>query len=145
MISIFIPLLLQVGLTLILMPMVARLRTKEIKATPGLFKKAALDNKVYSDNALKIANNYDNQFQLPVLFYVACLLALMSGTTGVLAGIFAWGFVLSRIGHTIIHTTTNNLLRRFQTFALGLTLLIGFWTVVAIGVINSPLLTKVSP
>lgn len=139
--TIFLPLLIQVGLTLTILIFVPKARIAAIKADPSLLKKASLDMSVYPDEARKVANNFDNQFQLPVLFYLACVLAILFGATGLWAGIFAWAFVGLRIAHTLIHTGSNVTLTRFRVFAGGLAALIGLWVVVVIAAANSPMLT----
>lgn len=143
--TIFLPMLIQVGLTFVILLFIPGNRIRDLKADPSIYKPAALDNSVYSERSRKFANSFANQLQLPVLFYVGCLLALMVGATGLCAGIFAWAFVGLRIIHAIIHVTYNNVRQRFFAFAAGVATLIGFWIVVALAAKDSPLLTGANP
>ncbi len=73
------------------------------------------------------SNAFDNQFQLPVLFYVACVVAIGFGATLFEVGL-ALAFVLSRYVHAFIHITSNNVVRRFSAYVAGLAVLCVFWT-----------------
>lgn len=138
--TIFLPLLVQIGLTLTVLAFVPLNRIRDMKADPTLLTKAATDSSLYSEASKKVANNYNNQFQLPALFYVGCLLAIILGATGLWQGIFAWAFVGARIVHAFIHCGANIVRLRFYAFALGLASLIGFWATIVWAAHNHPML-----
>ena len=75
---------------------------------------------------VQLGNAVDNQFQLPVLFYVACLIAIGFGAT-LLEVLLAAAFVVTRYVHAFIHVTSNNVVRRFAASTAGLVLLCLFW------------------
>lgn len=75
------------------------------------------------------SRHYDNLFQVPVLFYLACITALVLGVQGPLA--LAWGFVALRLIHTLIHLSYNNVLHRFLAFMASNLLLIAIWVTLA--------------
>lgn len=79
----------------------------------------------------QVSNAVDNQFQLPLLFYVAVGVALYLGA-GWLELLLAWGFVVSRYVHAVIHVTRNNVVQRFWVFTAGLGLLTLLWLLLAI-------------
>ena len=87
----------------------------------------ALDKEAWPERARQASNAFDNQFQLPVLFYVACLLAIWFGATP-FEVILALLFVLSRYVHAIIHVTSNHVVRRFQAYFVGFAVLCVFST-----------------
>lgn len=64
----------------------------------------------------KTTRNFNNQFELPTLFYVVCTLYICFGIHSFVALIFAWLFVLCRIAHSFIHLTYNNILHRMISF-----------------------------
>lgn len=66
-----------------------------------------------------VANNLLNQFELPVLFHVACIALYATGGVSTAAVIFAWIFSVSRYGHAWIHLFQNRVLRRQRAFAVG--------------------------
>ena len=130
--SIFLPVLIQVGLTLAILTFLPIKRRRDLKADPALMQRASLDSTLYSEDSRKTANSYGSQFELPVLFYVACVFAILFGATGWWTGLLAWTFVLSRIAHAVIHTTINVVLFRFAAFAVGGFTLALLWLTVAI-------------
>lgn len=87
----------------------------------------AVDRDAYPLRARLLSNNFDNQFQLPVLFYVAALLALFATAPGWIDVLLAWLFVATRYVHAAIHVTTNRVHRRFTAYTAGLAVLAIFW------------------
>ena len=81
----------------------------------------------------RAADNFRNLFELPVLFYAACLAALATGVESTLALGLAWGFVATRVAHSLIHCTYNKVMHRFQAYALGGVLLFALWGVLGAG------------
>ncbi len=78
------------------------------------------------------AENYNHQFEAPVLFYALCIGAMATGLGGGLSVIFAWTYVGLRIVHSLIHITYNKVMHRFAVFALSNFALIGlFITILA--------------
>jgi hypothetical protein len=79
------------------------------------------------DFVLRTTRNYNNQFELPVLFYVACTLYLALGIHSTFALATAWLFVFSRVIHAIVHLTYNNILHRMCVFWIGVILALALW------------------
>lgn len=71
--------------------------------------------------------NYMNLLELPVLFYVACLMYYLSGQVDQTVMIVAWVYVALRAAHSVIHVTYNNVLHRLTAFAISNFVLMGFW------------------
>lgn len=75
--------------------------------------------------------NYMNLLELPLLFYVAVLLAhATAAATPLLVGL-AWAYVALRIVHSLIHLTYNHVLHRFIAFASSNFVLLGIWALLA--------------
>lgn len=91
----------------------------------------ALSRQGWPEREKQVSNAVDNQFQLPLLFYVACGLALALGPTWFDLGL-AWAFVVSRYLHAAIHITDNNVIRRFWAYTVGLGILTVFWLVLVL-------------
>lgn len=70
------------------------------------------------------ANNFKNLFEVPVLFYVVCLCAAMLNSVDAMMLNCAWGFVLLRVIHSVIHCTYNRVMHRFVAY-MGSCLLLG--------------------
>ena len=90
-------------------------------------KDIAVDRAAYPLRARLLSNSFDNQFQLPVLFYVAALLALWSGGPDWVELVLAWLFVALRCGHAAVHVSTNRVYRRFAFYTAGLVVLCLLW------------------
>ncbi|TAL21201.1 MAG: hypothetical protein EPO01_11800 [Aquabacterium sp.] len=72
--------------------------------------------------------NYMNLLELPVLFYVACVLLYVAGTAPAPLAIgLAWAYVALRIGHTLVHLTYNHVLHRLAFFAASNGVLVALW------------------
>lgn len=74
-----------------------------------------------------VNRNYMNLLELPVLFYAACLTAVATNRVDPTMVVLAWAFVVSRIVHTLVHTTYNNVLHRGTIFGIGVMLVAGMW------------------
>ncbi len=86
----------------------------------------ALSREPWPEREKKVSNAFDNQFQLPVLFYVGCVVAVFVGPTW-FDLVLAWAFVVSRYVHAAIHVTTNQVIHRFWAYAIGVVILTLFW------------------
>ena len=72
----------------------------------------ALRQPNWPKRATQVANCFQNQFELPVLFYVLTILAIMTRHADFLFVVMAWIFVLTRLVHAYVHVTSNNLRMR---------------------------------
>lgn len=70
------------------------------------------------------SENYKNLFELPVLFFVLSFCALITGLGGTMMVTLAWIFVATRVVHSLIHCTYNNVMHRFLVFLLGVLVVI---------------------
>jgi len=97
----------------------------------------ALDDRAWPENVRKLGNNFRNQFETPVLFFVLSGLAIYLNQDHLGMAVAAWGFVASRVAHTAEHVGRNNLLRRFQLFILGMVFLIAMLVMILAGLISA--------
>ncbi len=132
---------------LLLAMFVQVLLTFTVMVVMGRRRFAAAKNKTISlddfatmklDNAgdkVRVADrNFVNQFEIPVLFFVASLAAMQVNAVGYLFTVIAWGFVASRIVHTLIHIGANNLKSRYYCFLVGCLLVLAMWVLVMLRV-----------
>jgi len=75
----------------------------------------------------KTSRCFNNMFEIPVLFYVVCILFIAINIESTTAVITAWLFVLSRIVHTVVHLTYNNVLHRMTVYWIGALLVLALW------------------
>lgn len=127
------PVLVQVLLTLVILLRMGLARGRSLSAQRKSMQDVALNRTDdWDETATKLSNNFRNQFEVPVLFYVASLLALQLTFVNYLMLVFAWVFVLSRIAHAVIHTGANIVATRFSAFAIGVFAVAGMWVIIAI-------------
>lgn len=118
----------QVVLTLIvcLAMLIHRIRLmKKIRLHPQAVALSGDRLKHYKDS--RISDNYNHLFELPVLFYVLCIVAIICQHVPSWLVILAWGFVISRVVHSCIQCSYNRVTHRFSVFVLGLILMIMMW------------------
>ncbi|MBZ8133984.1 MAPEG family protein [Afifella sp. IM 167] len=129
---VLLPVFFQVGLTFFLGLWMGRSRFAAIRRGEVEVSRIALGEPNWPKKPLQIANSFANQFQIPLLFYVVVALALVTDKAGLIFVLLAYAFVASRFLHAFVHTGTNDLRKRFQSFAVGLFILIGMWLLFAI-------------
>ncbi|WP_375451625.1 MAPEG family protein [uncultured Devosia sp.] len=117
----------QVLLTFAILVLMGRERVPRIMSGEIPMADIAVDRTAYPLRARLLSNNFDNQFQLPVLFYIAALLALWTNGVGWVEVLLAWLFVVLRYIHAAIHTTSNSLLPRFSAYTAGMIVLAALW------------------
>jgi hypothetical protein len=71
--------------------------------------------------------NYMNLTELPVLFYVACLMFYVTARVDMNVLWLAWIYVALRALHSLIHLTYNNVMHRLSVFAISNFILIWLW------------------
>lgn len=79
-----------------------------------------------------VNRNIANQFELPVLFHIACLLLYITDADNIVTIVLAWLFVLSRYAHSYVHVTSNRLRQRGALFGIGFVLVVCLWVWLAI-------------
>jgi len=125
--TILYPVLVQVILTFILLYATGRTRVTSIRKGETRVKDIALGQNAWPSRPTQFANAYNNQFQLPVLFYTVVILSLMNGPVDRILVALAWGFVVMRLIHAWIYVTSNNVSQRFNAFVAGLVFLAAMW------------------
>jgi len=82
------------------------------------------------------ADNFRNLFELPVLFYVAIVVAVQTAQVTAWTIALAWIFVALRVVHSAIHCSYNKVIHRFYAYVAGATALWLLWIVLAIGIVQ---------
>jgi len=128
----------QVLLTLGLLIWMGRERVPRVMRGEIKIADIAVEKDAYPLKARLLSNSFDNQFQLPVLFFVGVLAALHFGLSDWIAAILAWLFVALRFCHAAIHVTTNRVHRRFVVYTAGLAVLALFWLWLVLRILFAP-------
>ena len=134
--AIFLPGLAMIALTFTVMFVMYGRRVAQMKRErihPQAVATSAQSAAKLTDSAA--ADNFRNLFELPVLFYFALVVALLTDqVTSVVVGL-SWAFVAARVLHSVIHCTYNKVMHRFRAFLLGAFVLIALWAVLGYGLI----------
>jgi hypothetical protein len=129
------PLFVQVALTFVLLFAMAFSRMGALKRRETTLADTALGQANWPTRCQQVSNCYNNQFQLPMLFYVLTALVIITRHADYLFVIVAWLFVLTRIVHAYIHTGTNYVRHRFNAFAAGVFILLIMWVIFAVRIL----------
>jgi hypothetical protein len=82
---------------------------------------------VEPEETAKPARHFSNLFEAPVLFYAACVTAMVTQDTGLVALGLAWTYVAARLLHTCIHLGGNRVRHRLRAYFAGWLVLAAFW------------------
>ena len=121
------PVFVHVVLVVALVIATGRGRVAAVQAGEVRLKDIALEGSKWPERLRKPANNYQNQFELPVLFYAVMALLVATGLADGVSLVLAWAFVASRLVHSFIHVGNNNVVHRLYAFTAGLGALAAMW------------------
>ena len=77
---------------------------------------------------IAVANrNLMNLLEMPQLFYVACVAIYVTHNVEAAPVALAWTYVGLRVGHSLVHITSNRVTRRLALFALSNFVLLAIW------------------
>jgi hypothetical protein len=74
-----------------------------------------------------ISDNFENLFEMPVLFYLASVLIFVLQRTDSFYLIAGWSFVFFRALHSFIHCTYNRVTHRSYAYMLSSIILWAIW------------------
>ena len=132
---VLLPVFVQVALTFGLLFWMASARRATLTSGQLNVRDIALGQTAWPDRPQQISNSYDNQFQIPLLFYVLVILAWITKHADLLFVVMAWIFVLLRVAHAYVHTTSNHVPTRFRAFAAGMFVLLIMWIIFAVRIL----------
>jgi hypothetical protein len=123
------PLFAHVLLAFIVLYTLARQRVAELKQ--NRINPQSVDVRQHSLEIFKksaaASDNFLNQFETPVLFYLAILVSMVLLIQDGIIVVLAWSYVALRYAHCLIHLTYNSVMHRFTVFVLSVVLLFSIW------------------
>ncbi len=124
------PLLTLVGITFLIGFSLVTLRIRAVARgeLPGGYFRLNRGARV-PDYLLRLEQHYSNQFEMPSLFYLWLVLTYLTQSGDALTLGLAWGFVATRLGHTVVHLGRNNVRLRAALFVAGVVLLLLGWLI----------------
>ncbi len=135
--AILLPLFVQVGLTFVLLFWLAVLRVGALRRREVRPEDVALRQPGWPARTRQVTNAVANQLELPLLFYVLVILALITRKADLLFVVLSWMFVAARLVHAFIHTGSNVVQVRGPVFGVGLLILLTMWIIFALRVLFS--------
>lgn len=125
--ALLLPVFLHVLLTLGLGLVTANARRQALRAGRARMSEVVLDTRAWPDDVRKLGNNFDNQFQMPTLWYAVVAFTLILGVAGAVPVILSWAYLAARIVHGFIHIGRNILIWRFFAFLASALILGAYW------------------
>ncbi len=78
--------------------------------------------------------HFANLFESPVLFYAACITAMVVGRgTGLIVWL-AWAYVVCRVIHAFVHLGSNRIPPRMAVYGASWVVLLAIWGTLVVGV-----------
>lgn len=136
-VAIFLPAFAMVALTVVVWLRMYFARIAQMKRErihPQAVATSAQSAAMLTDS--RAADNFRNLFELPVLFYLALVVAALTGQTGAFVLILAWLFVALRVLHSVIQCSYNKVMHRFRAYLAGSIVLWVLWGVLAVGLLR---------
>ncbi len=80
-----------------------------------------------ADKIVDIHHHFSNQFEVPVLFYLGCIAALVTESVDPATVTLAWSFVVLRLVHTAMVLVKNNPRVRVGPYVLSTLAVWAIW------------------
>lgn len=126
--AILLPLFVEVALTFGLLLWLAMLRRNDLISGAVRPAQIALRERHWTQRTQQVGHAFSNQFEVPVLFYLLTVLEIVTRQADLLFVVLAWIFVLTRLAHATVHTTSNRVRLRGAIYGVGVFVLIVMWT-----------------
>jgi hypothetical protein len=127
--SVLLPMFVQVLLTFALLGILAVRRQRMFRNRELHSQDLAVRGAREPLSVAQVAGSFQNQFEIPVLFYVLVILALFTRKADLVFVIMSWIFVFARIAQAAIHVTANVVPRRGLAFGISMLVLFIMWII----------------
>jgi hypothetical protein len=134
--SIVQPVLVQAFLTLLLLFWMGKERYAAVRSGDVVSNEPGV-RPTWKGRAGTISNAFHNQLEMPILFYVVVILAMLTGSADYPMTALAWVYVLLRLVHAAIHISYNKIPHRFLVYLLSNLVLVAMWVKLAIHVLTA--------
>lgn len=122
-------------LVLLIIPFVRVRSVRRREISPNDFKYG--ESPAVPPNVSIPNRNYMNLLELPMLFYVVCVVLYVTAGAPRQGIYLAWAYVGLRIVHSLIHLTYNRVLHRLFAFTLSNITLVSLWVIAGVHVASS--------
>jgi hypothetical protein len=122
-----LPLFLHVLLITVVGISAVQARIRSVLGGETRMKDIALGTDAWPDKVRQLGNNFDNQFDVPMLWYACCALLLGTGLADWISVALSWLFLAARVAHAFIHTGSNYVPTRMRVFLAGFAIVFSMW------------------
>ncbi len=133
--EVLLPLFVEVALTFVLWFWMAYYRFTLVRSRQVHPRDVALREPNWPRHVLQVGNAAHNQLEIPVLFYVLTILAIVTRHADLLFVVLAWLFVAFRIAHAYVHVTSNRVSLRGPLFGMSLLILFVMWLIFTVRIL----------
>lgn len=82
------------------------------------------------------SDNFENLFEMPVLFFAAGLVIYVLGRVDMTYLVGAWLYVALRVCHSYVHCTSNRVKYRLRFFAASAAVLLWIWVRIGLQILK---------
>ncbi len=122
-----LPLFLHVALLTWVGVFTIRARVASVLGGETKLKNIALNTGAWPDDVRKLSNNFNNQFELPTIWYAVCGLLLVTGKADWVGVGLSWAFIVARLAHSFVHTGSNNVPLRMRAYLASFAAVFAMW------------------
>ena len=134
--DLFAPALAQFALTFVLGVVTAAVRFRAGTSGKVDAKTLKLGGDGWPRQVYQIGNTFNNQFESPIYFFAAVIIAMVAGVSDPLIVGLAWAYFATRVAHALVYTTVNVVVIRFLCFITGFAVLGALWVVLALRILG---------
>jgi hypothetical protein len=127
-----LPLFLHVALIVWVGTRSVRARIASVRGGKTKIGDIALNSSAWPDEVLKFGNNFNNQFELPTIWYAVSAFILITAKLDWICIGLSWAFLVARIAHSAVHTGSNNVPVRMRVFLASVFAVVAIWVWLAI-------------
>jgi hypothetical protein len=124
---VFLPLFLHVVLIFWVGTRMLNARVRAVRNGSAKISEISADSGAWPRRVRLLGNNFDNQFDTPMLWYAASALVIALQLEDLIFIALSWIFILTRFAHSLVHTGSNDVLVRMRIFLFGLFTLGVMW------------------
>lgn len=133
-VHVFLPMLVIVALTFFGFIRMAAGRGAAIKAgqDPKFYR--AHQGSPEPEATVVAVRHFGNLFEVPTLFYAACITAYVLNAVSIWVLVFAWGYVAMRVVQSAVHLSYNNPAHRGLVFVVSVLFMLALWITIGVAI-----------
>jgi hypothetical protein len=132
---VLLPVFVLIGLTFALLFGTFWERRRALVSRETKIRDIALGQPNWPERVTKIGNCFNNQFELPLLFYALIAIGLPLRRIDLVLVLLSWVFVVARFAHAGVFVSSNDLGRRSSAWLAGALVLLAMWLYFALRIL----------